>query len=575
MACGSIGFIIVLRDKQFALPKTSFENRTMQAARARSTCRIPYRREIEWVIGALITVAAVYLHWVNFRSAGALWRDEAGIVSVATLPSAHEMWSNVGHESCPILFPALVRAWCFIIGGSDAALRLFGFIIGLLMLGAVWLNGWLFHRSTPLVALGLLAVNPSFVRWGDSPRAYGLASLLMLVTLAMVWCFVRAPDVKRWLAAALVAVISVQCLFQNSFLLLALCVAAAAVSVRRSDLKNALAALGIGVPAAISLLPYRTIIREAQDWSVLSQIGFVPALIWTNLSGAMAPTVPWVHWLWIAVAAIAIARAIRSVRVLPNVPEDATNAATLFAGTALIAAVIGFYIFLRIAKMPTQVWYFLPLTTFAAVCIDAALGNWPVRWQLWRLAFAVLAFGCLPSAREMVTYRQTNMDLIAGVLRERADARDLIVVHPWTFGVSFSRQYSGATPWTTLPPLADHRFHRYDLLKTKMVLENPAQPVLNQVADTLRAGNRVWLVGEIPLNQTPPPEVRPAPNNPWGWLDDPYSDVWGAQVGYLVAMHATRGEVIPIHSPCPISPLENAQLMAIAGWQESSATHGF
>ena len=56
----------------------------------------------------------------------------------------------------------------------------------------------------------------------------------MLVTLAMVWRFVRAPDVRRWLAAALVAVISVQCLFQNSFLLLALCAAAAAVSVRRT-----------------------------------------------------------------------------------------------------------------------------------------------------------------------------------------------------------------------------------------------------------------------------------------------------------------------------------------------------
>ena len=114
-----------------------------------------------------------------------------------------------------------------------------------------------------------------------------------------------------------------------------------------------------------------------------------------------------------------------------------TNAAAFFAGTALIAALIGFFIFLRIAKMPTQVWYFLPLTTFAAVCIDAALANWPVRWQLWRCAFAILALVCLPGARELVTYRQTNMDLVAGVLRERADARDLIVVHPWTFGVSF------------------------------------------------------------------------------------------------------------------------------------------
>ena len=90
-----------------------------------------------------------------------------------------------------------------------------------------------------------------------------------------------------------------------------------------------------------------------------------------------------------------------------------------------------------------------------------------------------------------------------------------------------------------------------------MVLENPAQPVCDQVAATLRAGNHVWLVGDIPLSQTPPPQIQPAPNNPWGWLDDPYSDVWGAQVGYFVAMHATRGEVIPIPSPNPISPLEN------------------
>ena len=547
----------------------------MQTAESSSMPRVSNTRKLEWVIAVLITVAAVYLHWVNFRSAGALWRDEAGMVGIATLPSASEMWSNVGHESCPILFPALVRAWCFIIGGSDAALRLFGFIVGMLMLGAIWLNGWLFHRSTPLVALGLLAVNPSFVRWGDSLRAYGLASLLMLVTLAMVWCFIRAPDVKRWIVAALVAVISVQCLFQNSFLLLALCVAAAAVSVRRSDLKNALAALAIGVPAAMSLLPYRTIIREAQDWSVLSQIGFVPALMWTNLSGAMAPTVSWVGWLWIALAAIAIARSIRSVRVLPNVPEDDTNSVTLFAGTALIAAVISFFVFLRIAKMPTQVWYFLPLTTFAAVCIDAALGNWPVRWQSWRLVFAVLALGCLPSARELVAYRHTNMDLVAGVLRDRANAHDLIVVHPWTFGVSFDRQYSGVTPWTTVPPLADHRFHRYDLFKTKMVLENPVQPVLDEIAGTLRSGNRVWLVGDIPLSQIPPPQIQPAPNNPWGWLDDAYSDVWGAQVGYLIAMHAARGEAIPIYSPNSISPLENVQLMTISGWRESPATPAF
>jgi len=114
----------------------------MQIAKADSTRRIWDRREIEWAIGALITAAGVYLHWVNLRSAGALWRDEAGVVRIAILPTIREMWSNLGHESCPILFPALLRAWSFTVGGSDAALRVFGFIVGLLMLGAVWSNAW-------------------------------------------------------------------------------------------------------------------------------------------------------------------------------------------------------------------------------------------------------------------------------------------------------------------------------------------------------------------------------------------------------------------------------------------------
>src|SRR5258708_23838941 len=111
--------------------------------------------------------------------------------------------------------------------------------------------------------------------------------------------------------------------------------------------------------------------------------------MWTNLSGAMSPTVSWVGWLWIALAAIAIARSIRSVRVLPNVPKDDTNSVTLFAGTALIAAEISFFVFLRIAKMPTQVWYFLPLSTFASVFIAAALGILPLPVPSWPLVFSV------------------------------------------------------------------------------------------------------------------------------------------------------------------------------------------
>ena len=157
------------------------------------------------------------------------------------------------------------------------------------------------------------------------------------------------------------------------------------------------------------------------------------------------------------------------------------------------------------------------------------------------------------------------MDLIADVLRERAAPRDLIIVHPWTFGVSFDRQYSGPTPWTTVPPLADHRFHRYDLFKAKMVLENPAQPVRDQIAHAPRRES-VWLVRHS-VEPTRHRKSSPRRKSMDGWTI--HSDVWGAQVGYFVATHATQGEVVPVPSTNPVSPLENVQVVVVAGWQES------
>ena len=36
-------------------------------------------------------------------------------------------------------------------------------------------------------------------------------------------------------------------------------------------------------------------------------------------------------------------------------------------------------------------------------------------------------------------------------------------------------------------------------------------------------------------------------------------------------MHATQGEVVPVLSSNPVSPLENVQVVVVGGWQESPA----
>ena len=65
----------------------------------------------EWLVGAALTAAAVCLHAVFLNHAGGLWRDECGIVRMAVLPTFKEMWSFLSIETCPVLFPTVLRAW--------------------------------------------------------------------------------------------------------------------------------------------------------------------------------------------------------------------------------------------------------------------------------------------------------------------------------------------------------------------------------------------------------------------------------------------------------------------------------
>jgi len=522
-----------------------------------------------WGVGIAATLIGVWLHLVCLTHAGALWRDEAGVVGIATLPAFGETLSRLGHDPSPLIFPTAIRVWSAIgFGNTELGLRAYGLLVGVLILGAAWFNGRMLTRSVPLISLGLLAANVTVVRWGDSLRAYGTGSFLMLVTLALMWRFVRAPSRGRWLMAGLAALFSVQSSFPNAFLLLAVCVAGCAVCWRRRDGRGASAVLAIGVLAAASLLPYLRIVREVEDWSVLSQTGFRPALVWQNLSAALAPAAPWTKWLWIGLAVAAACRWITTLRRASSEPEDEKKLVTFYAATALIAGMISFFVFVWHTALPTQVWYYVPLMTFAAVCLDAALANWRPRWRSWRLALPCLMVGLsFPKALELAQCRQTNIDLIAAELRERAKPNDLILVHPWYYGITFDRYYRGAASWTTIPALEDHRFHRYDLLKVKMQMEHPIRPVLDRVAATLQSSNRVWIVGGIPIDGTPPPDLRPAPNNPWGWLDEPYSRIWGAQAGYFIATHATQGAVVMDSSTNCVNPYENLPLVSVAGWR--------
>jgi hypothetical protein len=546
-------------------------------------------------VAILATLAALHLHWVSFRRAGGLWRDEIAITNIATLPSLGAMWGALPHDHCPVLFATVLRGWSAMFGGTDTALRTLGLIIGLVLLASVWLAGRILWRGPPLLSLTLFGLDVIVIRYGDTVRAYGLAAACIVLTMALVWRFVQTPNLLRGTGAVVMATLSVQTLYQNSVLVLALCSAACVVFLYERRWRPAAGALAVGIVPALSLLPYVGPLKRAQQWWVVSKIGAQFSVAWENIASITGHPLPVFRFVWPLLLAVAVIFGLWRAFARSECENQDGERRVLFATVALIIGLVGFGFFLIAAQLPPQLWYFLVPMAFAIVCCDTALSASP-RWaHLTVLGLAVIT-GLLayPAGIRQLQFRQTNGDLVAAEVSRQAAPTDLIIVNPWYCGLTFSRYYRGTTPWTTLSGLNDYRYHRYDLLKAKMEMAHPARPVLDRVAATLKSGHRVWIVGRIPIipmGSEPPPDLPPATFQPHGWLkmaykqageqspqeapnesfDEPYSWTWGAQLYYLIGAHALTHAAVRVDSKEPVNGLEDMHLYVAAGWRNSPA----
>ena len=465
--------------------------------------------------------------------------------------------------------PFAIRAWSAAgLGKTDPGLRVLGLFVGLFLLLAFWLASSMMRNGTPLLAVTLAGLNVTMVRAGDSLRAYGLGSALAVLTLAVIWRLTRRSTPAAFCAAVTVAVLSVQSLYQNAFFVFAACCGGFTLCAVERRWRDTLPIFVVGAAAAISLLPCIPLVIRAQDWYIIEKVGFRFSQGWKQLSVATGSPLMVFTWVWVALWISALAATIIVLFWRRNSLPDRARGLILFAGTSLVLGTAGFAFFLKLSDLPTQPWYYVPLMAFSAVCLDAiffAVWFWarPATMILAALTISSTFLFELPA----VKCRQTNVDVAAARLSGEVAPNDYVIVHPWYCGVTFKRYYKGPAPWTTLPPLEDYAVHRYDLLKAKMQTKDPIAPVIDRITSTLQSGNRVWLVGNMPSTQELLPEILPAPNNPWGWFDEPYSFYWGIQVTQLLSVHCRRGAVVMPPSTNCVNPFENLPVVAVAGWK--------
>jgi hypothetical protein len=562
-------------------------------------------RRWEWVAALVLTALVVALALVRMLYAGGLWRDEAGAVRLATLPTLREVAGLFQHEAFPPLFAVAIRAWSRLTGGGDLALRAFGLAVGLGIAGILWLNARTTARTVPLLSLALLGLDVPFLVFGDSLRGYGMGSALILLTYGLL-ARLLAPradgggqgggqsSLAAWKApaglialTAVTAVASVQVLVGNAALLLALCTAAAAVAVARRRWLVAAGIAGCGGAAALSLLPYAAQLAAARrQWSVIITYPIGVKQIWRVFIATVGPRPVLVVWLLLTIAGLAgVARELTRRRRLRDETggKDETAAAgeeapwradlAAFAALTIVGVVLANGIFLERLGYPPRPWYFLGPMALAASALDTIFGTLSRsrrgRFAAQRMAAValVVAWQAVPLWQHLTT-RQTNADLVAREVARSAAPQDLVVVVPWYFGVSFNRYYAGSAPWLTLPEISDHRIHRYDLFKARLADQRPLDDLLQAVAATLRSGHRVWVAGEAAWPKlgeavTMPP---PAPSSPDGWHDYPYLLGWSRTFGRFLESHAARIATVTVSTGQPVSNLEDLQLSVVQGW---------
>ncbi len=530
----------------------------------------------ELLLAVILTLAAGYLHILVLTHAGALWRDEVGTVGLATLPDFTDTWKMLAHNADPILFPSLVRVWAALgLGRTDFGLRLLGFVAGLSVVAAIWVTGRLMRITWPVLSLALLATNLAIVRWGDSLRPYGLGSALLLLVVGSVWSFISQPSRKRYLIAAMVGVLGVQSLYQSSFFLLATCCSGAIVCLRRKERQMGLATLCIGLPAALSVVPYAPLIIEAQSWLAIQKRVFHPLLLWNRFFDALSLSASWMYLVWLALFLLALGVGCATLATGGRTASADARDLPFFASLNLILGTIGLLVFHRIARFDIYPWHWLPFMVFAAVNMEAALAVWAQRIRTpWLILVYMVSLVPLPGTVRGANCAHTNMNIVVAEMSKYTKAGDFIVVYPWEFGITFARYYTGSVEWVTLPPVNDLRFHRYDIVKQDMLADKPIKPVLDRIERALASGHRVWVVGGLPNQgpgETEVPTFRPAPapNSQIGQFAADYPYIWGRQVADFLVKHGQYIWIPPVPSDHCLIGYELVPAFTVTGWKNA------
>jgi hypothetical protein len=530
----------------------------------------------EFAIAIVMSLLLIVLHVRVLVHAGPLWRDEVSSFYVATAPNLQAFRDSLVLDPFPILFVTVLRVWIAIgFGSSDFGLRLLAFLIGTSLIGAIWLCCRMIdkERWAPLWPLALFGLTPVTLIEGDSLRAYGLGLIGIVMSFGLVWRLAFRPwRLGTAVAAAICALLAVQSLYLNSLILFAICLAGIIASFRRKQFVPLAGIFFVGLIAALSLLPYAGIMRDAHEQLALQREFQTVSNGMSSLISAGALRGTAAKLVCILLFSIGL-----SVVSLPSLRRPlfdrikGTSDSLVFAMIVVMAGAITTFGFLWSSGVHSP-RYRLPFTAAATLSMQVVYVTLRKNIGLTvanLVGSGLTAAAFIPSSYHLSELRRTNCDLAAAVVANSAAQDDLVIVTRFTHAPTFQRYYRGTAPWTSVPAVADHLQHRAYLARSVKLNPDTIRDILLSIESELKAGHKVFLVGRFPLSEIGRPvSITSTPESGSSWRLGIYLNMWRSQIVNLLGQHAVQVLKIALNESPPIDPQEKEDVFLFSGWKD-------
>lgn len=476
-------------------------------------------KKLEWLL-YLLFAWIIFLHLFRLIKAGPMWRDEISSIYVATAPSLKCLYNAQAYDSFPLLNALILRLWITIFGigtnvssANDFYIRIYGFLCGLALISALIWTCVRAFKSKPIFSIILFALSPAVIIWGDSIRAYGLGTAMIIIFMGLLWRLIISPSILNFYLTATFGILSVWTLYGNAFLVLSICGAGMLLSIIQKRNSIALKILLIGLISALSLLlnltTFKKLVLFSKSVNQYITIDCIMRSSWNFI------TVFGVIYGYMFILALIISIII-CISIICKKKEKDLNSENdslfTFILLTLIFSILTFTLYLHIIGIPPQNWYFIPIAAVIVSLIDGSLRSLYSDKCINKIIFLIIIISTIlfgPSSLQMLAVRMTNVDQVAENIQTHATKKDLILLNDPYQASTFVRYYHGAGDVQVWPPCSP------DLLKSQALnpilnatySKNDAiAPLLQNCNKTLSIGGKVWLVGAptaVPIDSPP------------------------------------------------------------------------